>query len=748
MMRFVRECDMFRKLPPDHRDITVPQSPVSLLLQGLAGIVMAVLLFNETSAYFYPPARQRFDLDMSETAGVGALRKVRVLLDITIKDFPCIDLSLDYQDVMGAREVDVKSTVFKQRLNKNGSAVGETLKNDPKTSVSGAPSSPSLAKGANRTNTTCMSCYGALPETECCNTCSDVLYAYRMKRWAPPRIEEVPQCKNDRTAETAYQPPQMIRLDDYRSDDFIPKFTKIGDEMKKSNSEARVSTPFTPMKLNFTFPMLKPLKYPLDRDSGTNSFAFQPAQFGADGKGDGSSSTTPSGDNPITHSWPGCIFRNLVMHGFHEGEALMLDLTKYGATSGCWDDDCTESDKFACETVERCSAVCHEVPSCYWWTWGQEEGVQKCWLRDGRAGREKRFGFASGHRLCADVEVAGHLTDHSLDVSHHHETDVVVEEGKKAAEEHKREKEKKKHDKEEAAKQESSSSSSSTEAPKDDGSTDSSSSAPAAASNSSSASSVSGDSAAKPTGDAESAAAGGSAESSEGAASSEETLETRRLSSWEDDGELPFLYGLGSGLHMPMFGYESKEKREEREMRKAMQGESCRIHGYFDVNKVPGNFHIGTHGPTAPSYLTMFGYGREGEEDTKNMQHIITHLAFVDTAHQTELKGRTAPLDGFQSPKAFTFQYYITLSPATIIQGRRKHQEGYQFRAGSFVTNELIGPAVFFRMDIDPIRVTYYDEETSFARYLVNVCAVVGGVYGLMSLLDGVLEGVVSPGKD
>ena len=36
---------------------------------------------------------------------------------------------------------------------------------------------------------------------------------------------------------------------------------------------------------------------------------------------------------------------------------------------------------------------------------------------------------------------------------------------------------------------------------------------------------------------------------------------------------------------------------------------------------------------------------------------------------------------------------------------------GYQFKAASFVTNELIGPAVFFRMEMDPIRVTYYTEQ-------------------------------------
>eukprot|EP00971_Amphidinium_carterae_P119336 2363717-Amphidinium_carterae.1 len=36
---------------------------------------------------------------------------------------------------------------------------------------------------------------------------------------------------------------------------------------------------------------------------------------------------------------------------------------------------------------------------------------------------------------------------------------------------------------------------------------------------------------------------------------------------------------------------------------------------------------------------------------------------------------------------------------------------GYQYKSASYVTNELIGPAVFFRIDIDPIRATYYTEE-------------------------------------
>ena len=62
-----------------------------------------------------------------------------------------------------------------------------------------------------------------------------------------------------------------------------------------------------------------------------------------------------------------------------------------------------------------------------------------------------------------------------------------------------------------------------------------------------------------------------------------------------------------------------------------------------------------------------------------------------------------------------------------VTRKRSVEELGYQFKAASFVTNELIGPAVFFRMEIDPIRVTYYTAQLPASKFLVNICAVVGG---------------------
>merc|ERR1711972_1067436 len=123
------------------------------------------------------------------------------------------------------------------------------------------------------------------------------------------------------------------------------------------------------------------------------------------------------------------------------------------------------------------------------------------------------------------------------------------------------------------------------------------------------------------------------------------------------------------------------------------------------------------------------------------MEHTINRLAFLEVSsnatlnHTGAMLNYTQPLDGFESPKAFTFQYYITVTPATLVGSHGSDSiDGYQFRAASFVTNELIGPAVFFRLDIDPIRVTYYTTEVRWRSLAVSFLAAVGGCVAFGSM--------------
>jgi len=97
-------------------------------------------------------------------------------------------------------------------------------------------------------------------------------------------------------------------------------------------------------------------------------------------------------------SWPACMEQNTVIR--NAGKALFTNTAGYGAAAGCFIDDCINTDKFAVSTLENCISVCNTLPECQYWTFGEEEGMQKCWLRTADDGREAGEGWTSGHRDC------------------------------------------------------------------------------------------------------------------------------------------------------------------------------------------------------------------------------------------------------------------------------------------------------------------------------------------------------------
>mmetsp|Transcript_97771 Transcript_97771/g.281308 ORF Transcript_97771/g.281308 Transcript_97771/m.281308 type:complete len:175 (+) Transcript_97771:95-619(+) len=100
----------------------------------------------------------------------------------------------------------------------------------------------------------------------------------------------------------------------------------------------------------------------------------------------------------LAEDWPGCQQQNIVIR--NAGRALFTDLQAFGATIGCFLDDCLSSDKFVASEIESCAKVCLSLEKCQWWVWGVEEGEQKCWFRTGDAGREVGEGWVSGSKGC------------------------------------------------------------------------------------------------------------------------------------------------------------------------------------------------------------------------------------------------------------------------------------------------------------------------------------------------------------
>jgi hypothetical protein len=103
--------------------------------------------------------------------------------------------------------------------------------------------------------------------------------------------------------------------------------------------------------------------------------------------------------------YPDCVEKDFILRGAGM-YAVFVDATRFQKTSGCFNDDCTSTDKFTVESQEECSRVCATVDECTFWTHGTEDGVQKCWLRNGDGGKEASAGFVAGSKFCAPPDAA------------------------------------------------------------------------------------------------------------------------------------------------------------------------------------------------------------------------------------------------------------------------------------------------------------------------------------------------------
>ncbi|KAI9498508.1 endoplasmic reticulum vesicle transporter-domain-containing protein [Zychaea mexicana] len=180
--------------------------------------------------------------------------------------------------------------------------------------------------------------------------------------------------------------------------------------------------------------------------------------------------------------------------------------------------------------------------------------------------------------------------------------------------------------------------------------------------------------------------------------------------------------------------------------------EGCNMHGDLMVNKVRGNFHFspgksyvhgGSHIHDVRTYLAT-------EHD---FSHVIHHLQFGAQNHhaykqkRTELDALTNPLDGTQWGNVLPtmmYNYHLKIVSSEFNYLNGKHLRTFQYsvsRQERDLRKQGGGglPGVFFIMDFSPMLVIYSEYRGTFASFLVGVCAIVGGIFTVASLVDGVL---------
>lgn len=170
--------------------------------------------------------------------------------------------------------------------------------------------------------------------------------------------------------------------------------------------------------------------------------------------------------------------------------------------------------------------------------------------------------------------------------------------------------------------------------------------------------------------------------------------------------------------------------------------EGCNLAGYVTVNRVAGNFHVA---PGRSSQIGSYVHTHNVDFLARNINvtHTIHRLSFGDA-----YPGVVNPLDRhveIDRAGAAMVQYFVKIVPTT-----------YTFRDGTVISTnqysvtehthhvELTSapngvPGMFVLYDISPISVRYTEIQKSFLHFLTNVCAIVGGVITVASLLDSAI---------
>jgi thiol-disulfide isomerase/thioredoxin len=201
---------------------------------------------------------------------------------------------------------------------------------------------------------------------------------------------------------------------------------------------------------------------------------------------------------------------------------------------------------------------------------------------------------------------------------------------------------------------------------------------------------------------------------------------------------------------LAMMKPEDAQLHLERKAQERDDHPGCMMSGFLLVNRVPGNFHI-----------EMRSKHHNFNPSAANLSHIVNSLSFGSVLPRTAVRQMSAiPVQYFSinalSPmngNAYvvdklhsTFHHYIKVVSTDLELGGRYSGENsllvYQMVQSSqiMVYEEVDVPEARFSYDISPMSVTITRQGKKWYEFITSICALIGGTFTVVGLLNGVLH--------
>ncbi|CAF1064964.1 unnamed protein product [Rotaria sordida] len=172
--------------------------------------------------------------------------------------------------------------------------------------------------------------------------------------------------------------------------------------------------------------------------------------------------------------------------------------------------------------------------------------------------------------------------------------------------------------------------------------------------------------------------------------------------------------------------------------------EGCRVHGYLEVNKVAGNFHIAPGQSFQQQHLHVHSL-RNIRLNLLNTTHYINDLSFGEYfPNQINPLSNTKQIT---NGGAVLFHYYVKIVPSIYFFLNKTQLRTNQYSVTKYqktIHNILDSsshqlPGTFFTYEISAIMVKFVERQRSLAHFVTSSCAVIGGVFTVSSILDAFL---------
>lgn len=199
---------------------------------------------------------------------------------------------------------------------------------------------------------------------------------------------------------------------------------------------------------------------------------------------------------------------------------------------------------------------------------------------------------------------------------------------------------------------------------------------------------------------------------------------------------------------------EKKARQKELHAMSRADHPGCQVSGHLMVNRVPGNFHIEAKSQNHNLNAAM-----------TNLTHIVNHLSFGEAGLSNNRRAQRTlsrvpeehqqfrPMDGLMFyTKDFhqAYHHYIKVVSTHIRMGYEySWMTAYQFLEQSQVVYYDVDnvPEARFSYDLSPMSVVVSQETRQWYDYLTSLCAIIGGTFTTLGLIDATLYRVFKPKK-